>query len=169
MAFYHLTNLCKRHFCSNVTIRKATNFGILFDIDGVIMRGSKVLPQAIKAFDKLTDKEGKFRVPIAFVTNAGNCLRQTKAVKLSEALGVEVTEDQVVMSHSPLKMFKDYHRKHVLVVGQGPVKEIASNLGFSEITTMDDLRHAFPLLDAVDHKRRRGKLTKQLCPIYVWY
>ena len=156
MAFYHLTNLFRRQLYSTLTSRKATNFGILFDIDGVIMRGSKVLPQAVQAFDKLTDKGGKFRVPIAFVTNAGNCLRQTKADRLSEALGVDIAEDQVVMSHSPLKMFKEYHNKHVLVVGQGPVKEIARNLGFREITTMDDLRHAFPLLDAVDHKRRRG-------------
>ena len=156
MAFYQLTNHFRRQLYSTLTNRKVTSFGILFDIDGVIMRGSKVLPQAVKAFDMLTDESGKFRVPIAFVTNAGNCLRQTKADRLSEVLGVDITENQVVMSHSPLKMFKEYHKKHVLVVGQGPVKEIAKNLGFIEITTMDDLRHAFPLLDAVDHKRRRG-------------
>ena len=71
-------------------------------------------------------------------------------------MNVQITEDQVVMSHSPLKMFKDYHEKHVLVVGQGPVTDIAKNLGFTKISTMDDYRHAFPSLDAVDHNRRRG-------------
>ena len=124
------------------------------------MRGSKVLPQAPGAFAKLTDSSGKFRVPTVFVTNAGNCLRQTKADQLSNWLGVEITEDQVVMSHSPLRMFKEYHNKHVLVVGQGPVKEIAAHLGFTKVTTMDDFRHAFPTLDAVDHKRRRGKAVR---------
>ena len=100
---------------------------------------------------------GKFRVPTVFVTNAGNTLRQTKADQLSEWLKVEVHEDQVVLSHSPLKVFREYHDKHVLVVGQGPVLDIAQNLGFNKITSMDQYRHAFPSLDAVDHKRRRGE------------
>ena len=37
------------------------------------------------------------------------------------------------MSHSPLKMFRDYQHKHVLVVGQGPVDFIARSLGFSKV------------------------------------
>ena len=60
------------------------------------------------------------------------------------------------MSHSPLKMFTEYQDKHVLVTGQGPVQDIAENLGFKRITTMKQLRHAFPALDSVDHKRRRA-------------
>ena len=124
--------------------------------------GAKVIPQAPEAFAKLTNSNGKFRVPTVFVTNAGNCLRQTKANQLSSWLNVEVAEDQVVMSHSPLKMFREYHERHVLVVGQGPIKEIARNLGFTKISSMDDYRHAFPTLDAVDHERRQGKKSLQL-------
>ena len=37
------------------------------------------------------------------------------------------------MSHSPLKMFRDYQNKHVLVIGQGPVDTIARSLGFSKV------------------------------------
>ncbi len=62
------------------------------------------------------------------------------------------------MAHSPLRMFREFHSKHVLVVGQGPVVEIATNNGFKNVKTIEDLRHAFPSLDAVDHKRRRGNL-----------
>ena len=65
-------------------------FGFLFDIDGVILRGKKVLPSAIQAFKSLTDGKGRFRVPCIFVTNAGNTLRQNKAAQLSDLLGVEV-------------------------------------------------------------------------------
>lgn len=165
MAFVrHFIQRSVSHQCQN-----AANFGILFDIDGVIMRGSKVLPQAPGAFAKLTDQHGKFRVPTVFVTNAGNCLRQTKADQLSSWLNVKISEDQVVMSHSPLKMFKEYHDKHVLVVGQGPVREIADNLGFTKVTTMDDFRQAFPTLDAVDHKRRRGEKKKISRQIVVFF
>lgn len=152
MSFFRL--LTKRNLCTKW--KQTPEFGLLFDIDGVIMRGSKVIPQAPEAFAKLTNSNGKFRVPTVFVTNAGNCLRQTKANQLSSWLNVEVTEDQVVMSHSPLKMFREYHERHVLVVGQGPIKEIARNLGFTKISTMDDYRHAFPTLDAVDHERRQA-------------
>jgi len=129
----------------------------MFDIDGVIVRGKNVLPTAPEAFHLLIDKNsGNWRVPSIFVTNAGNTLRQEKADKLSSWLNVPVTEDQVVMAHSPLKMFKEFHDKHVLVVGQGPVEQIARSLGFSQVTTMDQLRYVFPALDSVDHKRRRA-------------
>jgi len=163
MAFW-LSKLYKMHFsttsATSVLQRNLTNFanfanfGILFDIDGVIMKGSKVLPQAIKAFDFLTDEVGNFCVPVAFVTNAGSVLRQAKADQLSETLGVKVEPEQVVMSHSPFKMFKDYHQRHVLVVGQGSVREFAKHLGFNNVSTIDDVRSAFPTLDAVDHQRR---------------
>ncbi|GAB1609724.1 haloacid dehalogenase-like hydrolase domain-containing 5 [Argonauta hians] len=137
---------------------KLTNkpcFGFLFDIDGVIVRGKKLLPSAKEAFKLLTDEYGKFIVPALFVTNAGNMLRQEKAKQLSNWLDVQVQPDQVVMSHSPLKMFRQFHDKHVLVSGQGPVLEIAKNLGFTKITTIETLRQTFPLLDMVDHKRRQ--------------
>ena len=44
----------------------------MFDIDGVLVRGKEVLPAAIQAFRKLVDKNGQFRVPVIFVTNAGS-------------------------------------------------------------------------------------------------
>ena len=59
------------------------------------------------------------------------------------------------MSHSPLRMFKQFHDKHVLVSGQGPVLEIAQALGFRNLTTIDTLRQCFPHLDMVDHRRRK--------------
>ncbi|XP_039626833.1 haloacid dehalogenase-like hydrolase domain-containing 5 [Polypterus senegalus] len=130
------------------------SFGLLFDIDGVLVRGKTPLPAAKKAFQKLVDTRGQFLVPVVFVTNAGNCLRQTKADQLSEILGVKISQNQVVMSHSPLRMFRKYHKKSVLVSGQGPVLDIAKNLGFTKVITIDMLREAFPLLDMVDHNRR---------------
>ena len=67
-----------------------TSFGLLFDIDGVIVRGHKLLPTAREAFRLLTNEEGKFWVPTIFVTNAGNSLRENKAKQLSDWLDVEV-------------------------------------------------------------------------------
>ncbi|MCL4152887.1 UNVERIFIED_CONTAM: hypothetical protein GTU68_004856 [Idotea baltica] len=61
------------------------------------------------------------------------------------------------MAHSPLKMFNQFFHKEMLVSGQGPVKEIAYNLGFKNVTTVEDFRLAYPQLDCVDHKRRSVK------------
>uniref|UniRef100_A0A3Q3KEF5 Haloacid dehalogenase-like hydrolase domain-containing 5 n=1 Tax=Monopterus albus TaxID=43700 RepID=A0A3Q3KEF5_MONAL len=132
-----------------------THFGLLFDIDGVLVRGRLPIPAAKKAFEKLVDSQGQFVVPVVFVTNAGNCLRQTKADQLSHILGVPVSyQTQVIMSHSPLRMFKRFHDKCVLVSGQGPVLEIAKNVGFKNVVSIDMLRESYPLLDMVDHNRR---------------
>ncbi|KAG1962673.1 haloacid dehalogenase-like hydrolase domain-containing 5 [Pimephales promelas] len=129
-------------------------FGLLFDIDGVLVRGKTPIPAAKRAFQKLVDAKGQFLVPVVFVTNAGNCLRQKKADQLSHILGVPISQDQVMMSHSPLRMFRKFHDKHVLVSGQGPVLDIAKNVGFTNVVSIDMLRESFPLLDMVDHNRR---------------
>lgn len=65
-------------------------FGLLFDIDGVIVRGKKVIPSVPESFQKLVDKNGAFRVPTVFVTNAGNALRHERANQLTNWLGVQV-------------------------------------------------------------------------------
>ena len=65
-------------------------FGLLFDIDGVLTRGRKLLPYTREAFKKLVTTNGKFRVPTVFVTNAGNELRSSKAAKLTQILGISV-------------------------------------------------------------------------------
>ncbi|KAK7891705.1 hypothetical protein WMY93_023668 [Mugilogobius chulae] len=131
-----------------------STFGLLFDIDGVLVRGRTPIPAAKQCFKKLVDHNGKYKVPVVFVTNAGNCMRQTKAEHLSQLLETEVSPDQVMLSHSPLRMFSQFHKMCVLVSGQGPVEEVAHNLGFEDVVTIDMLREAYPLLDVVDHNRR---------------
>lgn len=72
---------------------------------------------------------------------------------------LQLDPEQVVMSHSPLKMFRQFLDKHVLITGQGPIEEIAEQLGFTHVTTMETMRHAFPALDMVDHKRRKTAVS----------
>jgi len=68
----------------------AVEFGLFFDIDGVITRGRTLLPHSKSAFRLLTDDSGHFLVPSIFVTNAGNTVRQSKAKQLSDWLDVQV-------------------------------------------------------------------------------
>uniref|UniRef100_A0A3P8YQ57 Haloacid dehalogenase-like hydrolase domain-containing 5 n=1 Tax=Esox lucius TaxID=8010 RepID=A0A3P8YQ57_ESOLU len=152
----------------NCPILGRGTFGLLFDIDGVLVRGRTPIPAAKQIFRNLVDRKGKYKVPVVFVTNAGNSMRQTKAEQLSHQLEVEVSPDQVVLSHSPLRVFTQYHNMCVLVSGQGPVLDVARNLGFQNVVTIDMLREAYPLQDVVDHSRRPKDTvppTKELPPI----
>ena len=65
-------------------------FGILFDIDGVLMRGKKVLPSARAALNRLVDRDKNWKVPCVFVTNSGNSLRRQKADQLSSLFNLNV-------------------------------------------------------------------------------
>ncbi|XP_036870826.2 haloacid dehalogenase-like hydrolase domain-containing 5 isoform X1 [Manis javanica] len=129
-------------------------FGFLLDVDGVLVRGHKVIPAALGAFRRLVNSHGQLRVPVVFVTNSGNVLQHSKAQELSALLGFKVEPDQVILSHSPMKLFSQFHRKRMLVTGQGPLLENACGLGFENVVTVDELRMAFPGLDMVDLQRR---------------
>uniref|UniRef100_A0A672ZEE7 Haloacid dehalogenase-like hydrolase domain-containing 5 n=1 Tax=Sphaeramia orbicularis TaxID=375764 RepID=A0A672ZEE7_9TELE len=128
--------------------------GVLFDVDGVLVRGGSLIPAARRAFRKLLDSNNNFLFPVVFVTNAGSCQRHQKADQLSRLLDVQITPDQVVLSYSPLRMLRSFHEKCVLVSGQGPVTDIANSLGFQKVVTIEQLRQHHPLLDMVDHNRR---------------
>ncbi|XP_058882897.1 haloacid dehalogenase-like hydrolase domain-containing 5 isoform X3 [Acipenser ruthenus] len=140
---------CGNNNNRNSLFKNQPTFGLLFDIDGVLVRGRTLIPAAKESFKKLVDRNGEFQVPVVFVTNAGNGVRQAKAELLSQ-----VSQDQVMLSHSPLRMLTQYHNKNVLVSGQGPVAEIAQNMGFQHVVTIEMLREAYPLLDVVDQNRR---------------
>ncbi|KAK1136177.1 hypothetical protein K0M31_000742 [Melipona bicolor] len=58
------------------------------------------------------------------------------------------------MAHSPLKLFQQFHNKQVLISGQGPIKEIANELGFQKTVTIQELVKNFPSLDYVNMERR---------------
>ncbi|XP_064605136.1 LOW QUALITY PROTEIN: haloacid dehalogenase-like hydrolase domain-containing 5 [Liolophura sinensis] len=130
------------------------DFGILFDVDGVIARGSTPLPAAVEAVKHLRNGNSRLRVPVAFVTNA--CSTSTsKAAAISEWLGIDVTPDMVIHAPTPCKVLTEYHDKLVLVIGQDNRKEIANDLGFNNICFIEDIKDSYPLLDMVDHENRK--------------
>ncbi|KAM9758740.1 haloacid dehalogenase-like hydrolase domain-containing 5 [Menidia menidia] len=128
--------------------------GLLLDVDGVLLRGGSVLPAARRALRKLAGGSRGFLLPVVFVTNAGSCQRLQKAQQLSRLLDVQVSPEQVLLSHSPLLMMERFHQQCVLLSGQGPVVQIAHSLGFQKVVTMEQLSEQHPLLDMVDHSRK---------------
>lgn len=133
--------------------------GIIFDIDGVLTRGGTTLPNTIPAFNTLFDTQtNNFKIPIVFVTNAGNVQNHTKAESLTKILGYPIQDEQVIMSHTPLQMLIQQDaavgEKFSLICGQGPISKIAQQLGFKNCITIEELRNHFPYLDIINQDTR---------------
>lgn len=133
---------------------KQPRFGICFDVDGVLARGTIPIPVAPRAFQKLVDQRGRLRVPVAYVTNSLN-RNIDRAEQLSGMLGVRVSPQMMIQAPGPLEIFDELHSKFCLIVGQGKIRDIATDLGFKNVCTIEDVAEAYPLLDMVDHDNRR--------------
>ncbi len=70
--------------------RSAACLGFCLTLTGCWYADGPPSLQPNSVFRNLVDGDGKYRVPVVFVTNAGNSLRETKAEQLSHLLEVEV-------------------------------------------------------------------------------
>lgn len=139
--------------------KKQIEFGILLDVDGVLAKGNFPLEPAKKAVAKLKDSEGNLKVPVAFVTNSSS-RSLDKASQIGNWFDITVLPEHVIVAPTPVKLLREFHQQHTLVIGQEHKREIAHDLGFKNVCTIEDLKEAYPLLDMVDHKNRI-KITSQ--------
>lgn len=80
-----------RSLCENPTLRPLAkpavqSFGVLLDIDGVLVRGRKAIPGAREALEMLQQSE----IPTVYLTNAGSESEKEAAERLSYKIGFEV-------------------------------------------------------------------------------
>jgi len=118
----------------------------VFDIDGVLVRGGGVLPQARAALAALYTPDGAApTVPVAFLTNGGGRTEDARAAHLSELLGVRVLGSQVVQAHTPMAgLATRYADQLVLLSGRGDLPGVAASYGFRRVVTTQQLAAAFP-------------------------
>ncbi|KAJ2838081.1 hypothetical protein J3B01_001647 [Coemansia erecta] len=116
---------------------------VVFDIDGVLVRGQQTINEARGALQMLNgaNRLGR-RIPFALLTNGGGVSEAIKAQQLSMRLDTEITAQQVILAHSPMQsLASKYADSHVLIVG-GPGRqcaEIARTYGFNNTSTPDDV------------------------------
>ncbi len=78
--------------------------------------------------------------------------------------------DQVIFAPSPFRSFMHWHDKLVLVLGQGDMKLIAEDLGFTNVITMEQVAEAYPLLDMVNHENRKTVVRSlSSAPFHGWH
>ncbi|KAF9935898.1 hypothetical protein BGZ67_002883 [Mortierella alpina] len=125
------------------TQAKAAPFNIVFDIDGVLIKGKRVIPQTRRALELLHENN----IPYIFLTNGGGVRESEKADQLSKKLGIQVNPDHLIVSHSPMRaLVPQYQNSNIMVVGGtgNACKDVAEYYGFNHVFTPKELHEADP-------------------------
>ncbi|KAI9031695.1 HAD-like domain-containing protein [Phycomyces nitens] len=124
------------------------NYAFAFDIDGVLIKGKRTIPEAKRALRLLNgDNSAKRHVPFVLLTNGGGMTEAKKAEQISQMLDIEIRPEQVVLSHSPMRLLVEkYKDKQVLIVGGvgESCRDVAKGYGFENILTPDDIQQWNP-------------------------
>ncbi len=109
-----------------------------FDIDGVLIRGSKPLIEATKALNLLNQND----IPFILLTNGGGKLEIERTNELSKKLNIMISKDQIIQSHTPFKNLIN-NFKNVLIIGgtdeNDKTRNVAKNYGFKNVIRTIDI------------------------------
>ncbi|GKT96384.1 HAD-superfamily subfamily IIA hydrolase [Colletotrichum tofieldiae] len=115
-------------------------------IDGVLLHVAKPIPGAAESLRYLNDNN----IPFILLTNGGGKPEAVRVKDLSEKLGVELSVDNFVQSHTPFQELvhgpEGLGDKTIFVTGANANKcrEIARQYGFKKVVTPADIIHAHP-------------------------
>jgi HAD superfamily hydrolase (TIGR01456 family) len=116
-------------------------YAYAFDIDGVLIRGGKVIPEAVDAMRMLNgDNSYGIKVPYIFVTNGGGKTEQERCVQLSNQLELEVSPGQFICGHTPMREMAEKYKTVLVVGGEGEkCRHVAEGYGFEHVITPGDI------------------------------
>ncbi|KAF7195540.1 putative CDP-alcohol phosphatidyltransferase class-I family protein C22A12.08c [Pseudocercospora fuligena] len=116
-------------------------FAYAFDIDGVLIRGGRPIPEAIEAMKVLNGQnEWGIKVPYIFVTNGGGKSEQERCVQLSKQLDIEVSPGQFICGHTPMREMAEKYKTVLVVGGEGEkCRQVAESYGFKDVVTPGDI------------------------------
>ncbi|KAI0850738.1 HAD-superfamily hydrolase [Daldinia vernicosa] len=126
---------------------KPPPFAFAFDIDGVLLHVSKPIPGATQTLEFLQ----KHNIPFILLTNGGGKHETERVEDLSARLGVELSTDNFIQSHTPFQELAHGREgglrdKNVLVTGSDAAKcrVIAERYGFRHVIIPADILAAHP-------------------------
>ncbi|KAI0108527.1 HAD-superfamily hydrolase [Daldinia grandis] len=130
----------------------------VFDIDGVFIRGEKLIPGASETVRLLQNRND----PFIFLTNGGGHTEQKRVEKLGQRLSLTLDAEQFVQSHTPYyDLVSEYGDKTVLVLGAhgDQIRDLANQYGFKKVLTSSDIMaerpliHPFPEMTRAHHEK----------------
>ncbi|KIY50389.1 HAD-superfamily hydrolase [Fistulina hepatica ATCC 64428] len=125
-------------------VSRSLPLAFVFDIDGVLIRGSTAIPVARRALEILDGKNPfDAKIPYLLLTNGGGASESKRAERLSLVLGVDIDARQVIQAHTILQESVDKYRDNAVLVLGGrlnEMREVAEQYGFQQVyTTLDVL------------------------------
>ncbi|KAI1352088.1 HAD-superfamily hydrolase [Xylaria sp. FL0043] len=122
-------------------VQKAKNMAFAFDIDGVLVHGDLLIPEAKCALQILNgDNELGIKIPHIFLTNGSGKPEQARCDQLSKILQNPVSTDQFIQSHTPMSALAAYYDSVLVVGGVGyRCREVAEQYGFKDVIVPNDI------------------------------
>ncbi|MBE7181884.1 MAG: hypothetical protein INR71_11880, partial [Terriglobus roseus] len=110
-------------------------FAFAFDIDGVLIRGGRVIPEAVEAMKMLNgENDYGIKVPYIFVTNGGGKTEEERCIQLSKQLELEVSPGQFICGHTPMREMAEKYHTVLVVGGEGEkCRHVAEGYGFKDV------------------------------------
>ncbi|KAF3063835.1 putative CDP-alcohol phosphatidyltransferase class-I family protein C22A12.08c [Daldinia childiae] len=119
----------------------ADSFAFAFDIDGVLVRGGRPIPEAVQAM-KVLNGNNKYgvKIPYIFLTNGGGKSEAERCGDLSSQLDIEISPAQFICGHTPMSEMANKYNTVLVVGGEGEkCRTVAQGYGFKDVVTPGDI------------------------------
>ena len=122
-------------------VKAAKNMAFVFDIDGVLVHGDRLIPQGKQVLDMLNgDNQLGIKIPHIFLTNGSGKPELARTEQLSKILKNPVNTEQFIQSHTPMRALAEYYKTVLVVGGEGyRCREVAEEYGFQDIIVPNDI------------------------------
>lgn len=119
----------------------AKNMAFVFDIDGVLVHGDRLIPEGKQVLDILNgNNELGIKIPHIFLTNGSGKPELARVKQLSSILQNPISTEQFIQSHTPMRALAEYYSTVLVVGGEGyRCREVAEEYGFNDIIVPNDI------------------------------
>lgn len=126
---------------SGEKVRAAKDMAFVFDIDGVLVHGDRLIPEGRRVLEILNgDNELGIKIPHIFLTNGSGKPELARVQQLSDILHSPISTDQFIQSHTPMRALAEYYKTVLVVGGEGyKCREVAEQYGFEDIVVPNDI------------------------------
>lgn len=119
----------------------ADGFAYAFDIDGVLIRGGRAIPEAVEAMKYLNgENEFGITIPYIFLTNGGGKTEEERCKDLSAQMQLDISPAQFICGHTPMREMAERYGTVLVVGGEGEkCRQVAEGYGFKDVITPGDI------------------------------
>ncbi|KAF2828611.1 HAD-superfamily hydrolase [Ophiobolus disseminans] len=126
---------------SSEKVHAAKDMAFVFDIDGVLVHGDRLIPEGQRVLEILNgDNELGIKIPHIFLTNGSGKPEAPRCEQLSKILKNPISTEQFIQSHTPMRALAEYYKTVLVVGGEGyKCREVAEQYGFQDIVVPNDI------------------------------